>query len=73
MLLLTDNRNVDGPNSLEATIRARNTDRSLPIFTIGDISHLQASTEYADRVIDQLLSYILELDEIRGTGRLYLP
>ena len=73
LLLLTDNRNDDGPDSLEATIRARNTGRSLPSFTIGNISHLQSSTEYADRVIEQLLSYILELDEIRGAGRLFLP
>jgi hypothetical protein len=73
LLLLTDNRNDDGPNSLEATIRTRNTPQSLPVFTIADIRHLHTSSEYADRVIDQLLSYILEIDEVRGAGRLYLP
>jgi hypothetical protein len=73
LLLLTDNRNDDGPDSLETTIRSRNTPRSLPIFTIGETRRLRASTEYADQVIDRLLSYILEIDELRGTGRLFLP
>ena len=73
LLLLTDNRNDDGPDSLEATIRARNTPTSLPVFTIGNVRLLSSSAAYADRVINQLIIYLLALDGIRGTGRLYLP
>jgi hypothetical protein len=73
LLLLTDNRNDDGPESLAATIRANNRPHALPVFTIADCRRVHASKEYADRVIDRLLRYLLELDSLRGAGRLYLP
>jgi hypothetical protein len=73
VLLLTNNRNDDGPQSLEATIRANNTPQSLPVFTIGDADNLLASGDYVDRVIDRLIRYLLQMDNLRGTGRLYLP
>ncbi len=72
-LLLTNNRNDDGPDSLEATIRVHNTPHSLPVFTIGDADSILASPEYAEQVIDRLFRYLLELDNIRGTGRPFLP
>jgi hypothetical protein len=73
ILLLTENRNNEGADSLEATIRAHNTPESLPVFTIGDARSVLSGHDYADRVIERLLGYLLELDHIRGTGRLYLP
>lgn len=73
VFLLTNNRNDDGPDSLEATIRAHNTAQSLPVFTIGDADQLLVGTDYADRVIDRLIRYLLQIGSIRGTGRLYLP
>ena len=73
LLLLTDNRNDDRPDSLESTIRLRNTPQSLPVFTIGNSRAILSGHEYSDRVIDRLFQYLLTLDEIRGTGRLYLP
>ncbi len=73
LVLVTDNRNNDGPDSLENTIRKQNMPTSLPVFTIGDARALANSTEYANRVIERLLEYLLELDNVRGTGRLYLP
>ena len=73
ILLITDNRNDDGPDSLEATIRKQNSPVSLPVFTIGDIRAVPSSRAYADRVIDRLLRYLLELENIRGTGRLFVP
>jgi hypothetical protein len=73
VFLVTNNRNDDGPDSLAATIRTRNTPQHLPVFTIGDADGILAGTEYADKVIDRLFRYLFELDNIRGTGRLYLP
>ena len=73
LLLLTDNRNEDGPDSLEATIRANNGPTSLPVFTIGNVRQLSDNPAYADRVVDKLFAYLIELDNLRGTGRLYLP
>ena len=73
LLLLTDNRNNKGPQSLEATIRSGNTSQSLPVFTIGDARSILVGNEYADRVIDRLFRYLFELKNIRGSGRLFLP
>ncbi len=36
VVLITGNRNAEGPESLEATIRAFNTPDSLPILTLAD-------------------------------------
>jgi hypothetical protein len=72
-LLITNNRNDDGPDSLSATIRIRNTPQSWPVFTLGNADAILAGAEYADQVIDRLLRYLLELENVRGTGRLYLP
>jgi hypothetical protein len=73
LYLLTNNRNDDGPDSLENTIRTCNTPESLPVFTIGDAERLLSDRDYCDRVIWALLEYLLEPDNFRGTGRLFLP
>lgn len=73
LVLLTNNRNDDGPDSLEATVRTHNTPQSLPVFTIADAEHVRHSRDYADRVIESLLDALLRIDSLRGTGRLYLP
>jgi hypothetical protein len=72
LVLLTDNRNDDGTDSLEAIIRTRNALTSLPVYTIANVPQLRVSREYADRIIDQLLDSLLRIDTL-GTGRLYLP
>ena len=73
LVLITDNRNKKTQDSLEATIQARNTPTSFPVFTIANVPHLRASRDYADRVIEKLLDSLLRIDALRGTGRLYLP
>jgi hypothetical protein len=71
--LLTNNRNDDGPDSLEATIRKHNTATSLPVFTFSDADRIYHSKDYAERVVESLFDQLLRIDELRGTGRLYLP
>ncbi len=73
LFLLTDNRNKDDADSLEATIQDFNKPHSLPVFTIGDVQRLRRSKEYANRVIEFLFRYLLEEENILGTGRLFLP
>lgn len=73
LILITDNRNRGDSTSLEATIQARNLPSSLPVFTIANIPQLRASKEYAERVVEKLLDALLRIDNLRGTGRLYLP
>jgi hypothetical protein len=73
IVLLTNNRNDDAPDSLEATIRTHNTPESLPVFTLADAERVRHSRQYADRVIETLLDALMRIDSLRGTGRLYLP
>lgn len=73
IVFLTANRNSDTPDSLEPTIRNENTPQSLPVFTLADAQQIQHSREYAERIVERLLEYLLDIDNYRGTGRLYLP
>jgi hypothetical protein len=73
LILITANRNDEGPDSLEATIRTLNTPESLPVFTLADSERLRKDKAYANRVVERLLEYLLEIEKVRGTGRLYLP
>ena len=73
LLLLTDNRNSEGADSLEETIRRLNTATSLPVFTVGRAKNILFDAAYAERIIDRLFRYLLEIDSVRGVGRLFLP
>jgi hypothetical protein len=71
--LLTSNRNMEVDDSLEATIRREGTSSSLPVFTIADADRIKESPAYLDAVVNALLIYLLDEDNFRGTGRLFLP
>lgn len=71
--LLTANRNDDGPLSLTATIRDENTAACLPVFTIGNAKRVLVDKAYAKQVAVKLLEYLLDIEQYRGAGRLYVP
>jgi hypothetical protein len=73
LLLITANRNDDGPDSLEATIREHATPQSLPVFTLADANRVLNERSYAELVADRLLEYLYDMEHLKGTGRLYLP
>jgi hypothetical protein len=73
IILLTGNRNEDGPDSLNAVIHAETTAETLPVFTISDTDRFSRDSIYAARVAVKLMEYLMDLDRYRGTGRLYLP
>ena len=73
IVLITGNRNKEGPESLEATIEQFGTPGSLPVLTIGEPHRIFSSREYAHRAAERLLAYLDRMDNLRGTGRLYLP
>lgn len=73
IILITANRNDEGPDSLEATIRNHNTPESWPVFTLADSEQVHKNKMYANRVAERLLQYLLEIDQLRGTGRIYIP
>ena len=73
LVLITGNRNKDGPTSLEATLRERLKPDSLPVITVSRPKMLGVKSTYTAQVGIQLLDYLLNIDKFRGTGRLYVP
>jgi len=73
LVLITGNRNARGVHSLHETIRLNNTSTSLPVLTLADSQRIFHSRSYADQVIDRLLDYLERIEDLRGTGRLFLP
>lgn len=73
IVLITANRNDDGPESLEATIQQHNTPQSLPVFPLANDQRVLRDRPYAERVADRLLETLFDIDSYRGTGRIYLP
>jgi hypothetical protein len=73
LVLITGNRNDDGPDSLEATIRNENQADSLPVITIADTDRALQDRLYAEKVAERLLERLIAIDDFRGTGRIYVP
>jgi len=73
VVLVTGNRNDDGPDSLESTIRRHNDVKCLPVFTLANPNRILLDREYAARAAELLLDYLLRIDEFRGCGRVFVP
>jgi hypothetical protein len=73
LILITDNRNDDSSHSVSAVIRQYGTPNSLPIFTIADLGRFMNSPDYAEQVVISFYDYLLRIETVLGTGRLYLP
>jgi hypothetical protein len=72
MLLLTDNRSMKGPDSLEQTIREERTSTTLPVITIGSLDRLDEQV-YRERCATRLVEIALDLDAYAGVTRLFIP
>ena len=73
LVLVTGNRNQDRSDSLEAVIRSENQPDSLPVVTLANLGRLARDRSYAEQTAARLLDYLMRIDEVRGTGRLYIP
>jgi hypothetical protein len=72
MILLTNNRNMEGVDSLEQTIREENTPNALPALTIGDFDRITERV-YRENCATRLLEILVYLDDYLGVGRLFIP
>ena len=72
LILLTGNRNKDGADSLEQTIREENTPDSLPVITVGIVDRLEEHT-YREQSAERLVEIILNIENYLGAGRIYIP
>ena len=73
VVLITGNRNAEGPDSLEITIRSQNAPQCLPVLTLADPDRVLQDRRHAEAVVERLMEIIMEIDSLRGSGRLYLP
>ena len=72
MILLTDNRNMKGEDSLEQTLREENTMTSLPVLTIGNAERLRERT-YRERCATRLVEIGLDVENYLGASRIFIP
>lgn len=72
MLLLTDNRSMKGPDSLEQTIREEQTPTTLPVITIGSLGRLDEQG-YRERCATRLVEIALDVAAYAGVTRLFIP
>lgn len=72
LILLTGNRNKDGADSLEQTIRNENTRNSLPVITIGIVDRLEERA-YREQCAEKLVEIVLSIENYLGVGRIYIP
>jgi hypothetical protein len=72
LVLLTGNRSMKGPDSLEETLRDEGTPASLPVITVSRADRLDDPI-YRERCATRLVEIATALDDYRGTGRIYIP
>lgn len=73
MILLTANRSMKGKNSLEQVMRKENTITSLPVVTIADADRVLTDSDYRNRCVDRLIELVFDIDDYRGSRRLFIP
>lgn len=71
MMILTANRNMKGEDSLEQVMREENTQNSFPVLTIGNLERLD-ETDYRERCVERLIEIVLDIDNYKGAGRLFI-
>lgn len=72
MFLLTNNRNMEGLDALEQTIRDEGYSTALPVITIGRAERIR-ERPYREQCAARLLEIIVDLDDYRGVGRIFIP
>jgi hypothetical protein len=73
IVLITNNRNAHGADSLEMVVRQENQPDSIPVFTLANPERVLTDGDYAEKTAVRLLDYLLYLEGTRGTGRLFVP
>jgi hypothetical protein len=73
MILLTANRKMKGKDALEKVLREENKPDSLPVITIGNADRVLDERAYRDQCLDRLLEIVIDVENYRGVGRLFIP
>ena len=73
VVFLTANRREQEVDSLETTIRLENTPESLPVITLANPRRVLNGKAYAARTVKALIERLLDIENYRGAGRIYIP
>jgi hypothetical protein len=73
IVLFTTNRNDEGPDSLEETIRTYNHAASFPVLTLSNPQRFQRERAYAEKVVEKVVDVFLYMENYLGSGRIWLP
>ena len=73
--MFTENRNDDGPDSLEATLKDSWRNGLLPVLTLSNKGKFERDRDYAERVATDVaeLLYGIGNEQYRDQPRLYVP
>jgi hypothetical protein len=63
---------LQSEDSLEQVMREENTENSLPVITIGNLDRL-SEADYRERCAERLIEIVVDIDNYKGTGRLFIP
>jgi hypothetical protein len=72
MMILTANRNMKGEDSLEQVMREENAENSLPVVTIGSLDRF-SEADYRERCVERLIEIVVDIEQYKGAGRLFIP
>lgn len=64
---------MKGRNSLEQVMREENTSTSLPVVTIGNADRILTDPDYRNRCVDRLIEIVFDIDDYRGSRRIFIP
>ena len=73
VILVTANRNRTGSDSLGEAIASRNSPTCLPVLTLAKPARIETERTYALRTAAKLLQYVIDIESLRGVGRMYVP
>lgn len=73
MLLFTNYRNNEGPDSLEQTMREELTDTALPVLTTRDADRIIGSRPYREECAHRIAEIVADLPQYIGISRLFIP
>lgn len=73
LVLITANRNAEGPDALQRVISESPDAGGYPVITISDTYRVAHERPYAHRAADKLLEYLFDIGNLRGSLRLYIP
>jgi hypothetical protein len=73
VVLITNNRNAEGPESLQYVLDTETTIACLPVLTLANAERIRTDKRYAEQTAVRLLEYLLDIENYRGTARIYVP